>query len=293
MDSPPQANDRRAGLKTDEGWLTSRDGLRLFRGSTSPADAAAVKAHLALVHGYGEHLGRYRETMDRLGQAGYAVHGIDLRGHGKSSGIRAHVDAFGDYLADVDLLFAHVRGQAEGKKVFVLGHSLGGLILARWLVNRPEGVAGAVLSSPFMGLAFQPPRLKEMAAGLLDRLAPHLHIDSGLQVEQLTRDEAIRKATAADPLYQKVTTPRWFSQSRAAQRETLERASEITVPCLLLVGEADPIARPASGQELFSRLGSADKVLKTYDGFLHEVLNEIGRDRAFEDLGSFLDRLLG
>jgi len=292
----PRPTDANSPHEIDEGWLDAHDGLRLYRRSFTPADAEATKAHVLIVHGYGEHLGRYRETMERLGRAGYATHAYDYRGHGKSGGVRAHVEAFGHYLADLDLAFAFARDRAQkdgAKKVFLLGHSLGGLITARWLLGRTEGVAGAILSSPFMALAFEPARIKTMAASLLDVLAPRFRLSNELKYEQLTRDEAIRKATRADPLYQKVTTPRWFKQTGAAQAETLTRAKEITVPCLVLVGEADPIASPAAAKKLFAGLGSARKTLKAYDGFLHEVLNEVGRDAAFADIVAFIDHIIG
>ncbi|HEY3449407.1 MAG TPA: alpha/beta hydrolase [Myxococcales bacterium] len=275
----------------DEGSLAARDGLRLYRKSLSPAGPA--KAHVAVVHGYGEHLGRYQEAMERLCRAGYAAHACDFRGHGKSEGHRAHVDDFAQYLSDLDVLVEHVRGKAGSQKILLLGHSLGGLILARWLVGKSEGLAGAVLCSPFMDLGFQPPKIKLMAAGLLSAVAPRLHMANELAYEQLTHDEAIQKATAADPMYLHVTTARWFKETTAAQRATLAAAGQILVPALVLIGEADTIALPAAGRRLFEALGSADKTLKTYDGFRHEVLNEVGRDRVFEDVVAFLDKHLG
>jgi len=276
----------------DEGFLTSRDGLRLYRRSLVPRDPDKVRAHVALVHGYGEHIGRYRETMERLANAGFAAHGIDYRGHGQSDGVRAHVDLFADYLADIDVLVGHARGRAEKKKLFVLGHSLGGLILATWALGRKEGVAGVVLCSPFMDLAFQPPQVKLMAAQVLQRLAPRLHMGNELNVDDLTHDPEIRRATKADPLYQHVTTAGWFQQIRLTQDDTLKRAGELGLPCLVLVGEADPIAAPAAGRRLFAALGSTDKTLKTYEGFLHELLNETDRDRVFVDLLGWLDKRL-
>ncbi len=291
MDAQPNAEGS-AGFVVDEGWLTARDGLRLYRRSLAPAGAA--RAHVAVVHGYAEHLGRYQETMERLCHAGYAAHAFDYRGHGRSEGVRAHVDDFAHYLSDLDALVEHARQKAGAQQpLFVLGHSLGGLIVARWLMGKSEGLAGAVLSSPFMDLGFRPPRWKVTASGLLSALAPRLHLANELAYEQLTHDVAIQQATAADPLYQHVTTARWFTQATAAQRETLQRAREIVVPALVLVGEEDTIALPAAAKRLFAGLGSADKTLKTYDGFRHEVLNEVGRERVFEDVSAFLDGRLG
>ncbi len=268
----------------EEGFLTSRDGLRLYQRSLQPVDP---KAHVAVVHGYGEHCGRYQEVMQKLSAAGFATHAFDYRGHGRSDGVRAHVDDFAHYLADVDVLVEHARAKAAGKKLFVLGHSLGGLILSNWLLGRRDGVAGAVLSSPFMGLAFAPPAIKTAAAQVLTVLLPRLHMSNGLQYEQLTRDRAIQDATRQDPLYQKVTTPRWFTEASRAQKTALDRAGEISLPCLMLLGEADPIASPAAGRRLFAGIGSKDKTLKAYPGFLHEVLNEVGREEVQAEVVSW------
>ncbi|MGC4116446.1 MAG: alpha/beta hydrolase [Myxococcales bacterium] len=291
MDARPTNEEAGAPFTVDEGTLTARDGLRLYRKSLVPSGTA--KAHVAVVHGYGEHLGRYRETMERLGRAGYAAHAFDYRGHGKSEGHRAHVDDFAHYLSDLDVLVEHVRSKAGAQKIFVLGHSLGGLIVSRWLMGKSEGLAGAVVSSPFMALGFEPPKLKLMAAGLLSRALPKLHMANELGYDQLTHDEAIQKATAADPMYLHVTTARWFVETTGAQQATLAGARQITVPILELIGTADTIAQPASGRRLFDALGSADKTLKVYEGFRHEVLNEVGRDQVFADLVAFLDKHLG
>lgn len=276
-----------AALAADEGFLTARDGLKLYRKSVLPT--AAPKAHVAVVHGYGEHLGRYQEAMERLARAGYAAHAFDHRGHGRSEGHRAHVDDFALYLMDLDVLVEHVRQKAGAQPLFVLGHSLGGLIVSRWLLGKSQGLAGAVVVSPFMDLGFSPPKIKVMAAGLLSAVAPRLHMANELAYDQLTHDEAIQKATAADPMYLHVTTARWFVQTTAAQKETQARAKELTVPVLMALGTEDTIALPAAGRRLFEGLGSVDKTLKAYDGFRHEVLNEVGRDRPFADLVAFLD----
>lgn len=277
-------------LVLDEGAVDSRDGTRLYRRSVRPREASQVRAHVAVLHGYGEHCGRYRETMERLAGAGYAAHAIDLRGHGRSPGVRAHVDSFSEYLDDLDALHGFVALQSLEKKAFALGHSMGGLILARWLEERREGLAGAVFTSPFIGIAFEPPRFKLLAAKVLNRVAPRLHLGNELQYEQLTRDVEIQRVTALDPMYQRVTTARWFYETSRAQAEVLERASAIGLPCLVLIGEADPIAAPTLGRRLFAGIGAADKTLRTYDGFRHEVLNEMGRERVQADVLSWLDR---
>jgi alpha-beta hydrolase superfamily lysophospholipase len=226
--------------------------------------------------------------MERLAKTGFAAHGMDYRGHGQADGVRAHVDAFAEYVGDLEALLEHVRVRAEGKKIFVLGHSLGGLIVAQWALGKKDTVAGVILCSPFMGLAFEPPQAKLLAAKVLERLAPRLHLGNELNVDELTHDPEIRRATKADPLYQHVTTAGWFRAVSGAQQDSLRRAGELTLPCLVLLGEADPIALPAAGRRLFGAIGATDKTLKTYEGFFHEILNETEREKVFQDLIGWL-----
>ena len=274
------------GTQTEEGYFSARDGLRLFWHSDK---AASPAAHVAVVHGYAEHLGRYSELVRALNDAGYSVHLFDCRGHGQSGGKRAHVDAFEEYLSDLELFLARVHEQANGAPVFLLGHSHGGLIAARYLLDKPEAVRGAVFSSPYFRLKLQVPALKLMAGKLMARILPSLPMKNELKAEQLTRDVAIQNATRADPLYQQIATPGWFTASTAAQEIVLQRATEFVTPFLLLQGGADPIADPAAGREFFEHATSKDKQQKQYDGLLHELFHEPERAMVFKDLVGWLD----
>lgn len=272
--------------RVDEGFFSARDGIRLFW-HTERAPAAA--GHVAVVHGYAEHLGRHSEIMRALVAGGYTAHLLDCRGHGQSGGKRAYVDAFDEYLADLDLFLARVKEQAGASPVFLLGHSQGGLIAARYMLDRPDAVRGVVLASPFFRLKLQVSPVKVAAAKLLSRLLPGLPMKNELKPEQLTRDVRIQTATRADPLYQQIATPRWFTESKAAQETVLRRATEFVTPFLLLFGGADPIADPNAGREFFEHATSKDKQHKQYDGFLHELFHEPERDMVFRDVVGWLD----
>jgi lysophospholipase len=278
------------GSLTEEGYFSARDGLRLF---WHTARAASPTAHVALVHGYAEHLGRYVEITRALVGAGYTVHLIDCRGHGQSGGKRAHVDKFEDYLSDLELFLARIHEEARGLPVFMLGHSHGGLIAARYLLDKPDAVRGAVLSSPYLRLKLQVPALKLMAGKLMARVLPSLPMKNELKAEQLTRDVAIQNATKADPLYQQIATPGWFTASNAAQETVLRRATEFVTPFLMLFGGADPIADPVAGREFFDHATSKDKQHKQYDGLLHELFHEPERDLVFKDVVGWLDERAG
>jgi alpha-beta hydrolase superfamily lysophospholipase len=138
-----------AEIRRDEGIFPAKDATKIFWVSAIPAEA---RAHLVLVHGYAEHIGRYGHVMDDFASHGLAVHGFDCRGHGKSEGQRGHVKQFAHYLDDLDLVLERVRVAAGDKKVFLLGHSHGALIATKHALTRHPNAAGLILSSPYFRL---------------------------------------------------------------------------------------------------------------------------------------------
>lgn len=275
-----------AETRIEEGYFSARDGVRLFWHS---ARVASPAAHVLVLHGYAEHLGRYGEICRALTDAGYSVHLVDCRGHGQSGGKRAHVDDFARYLSDLELFLARVREQAHGAPVFLLGHSHGALIGARYLLDRPDAVRGAVLASPYFRLKMRVSPLKILAGKLVARVLPSLPMKNEIKPEELTRDAAIQAQTRADPLYQRIATPGWFNQSSAAQEAVLRRATEFVTPFLLLTGGGDSIADSAASREFFEHATSKDKQHKDYDGLLHELFHEPERETVFRDVVGWLD----
>lgn len=276
-----------------DGFFPARDNLRLYWQAWVPVERRAV---VGLIHGYGEHSGRYVPLVERLAARGFEVQAVDYRGHGQADGRRGHVDRFADYLDDVDRFVARLREGAGDRPIFLLGHSLGGLILARWLLESGgDDLAGVVFASPYLQLAFRPPWWKLAASKTVGRLIPWLPVDNGLTSDQLTRDPAMQQLVDRDPLYNRQTTPRWFDEATAAQAEVRARAGEIRLPALVLVPEADPIASPATGEAFAAALGSGDKTLRRFPGARHELFNEIPetREQATADLLSWLEARSG
>ncbi len=270
----------------EEGFLKSRDHLRLFWQSYTPP---AARATVAVLHGYGDHSGRYAGLTRALCAAGLEVALVDFRGHGQSDGRRAHVDAFGDYLDDLDAFLGKVRAGAGARPLFVAGHSQGGLVATLWAITRGkggDGVRGFVLSSPYFRLALTPPFYKVAAARLFERVLPWLPMQTGLRMRDLTSDPEMQTWTAHDRLYGRVATPRWFGEFQKAQTEVLRRAGEFRAPLLVLAAGADVIADPRVAEEFASRAGSADKTFLRLEGMMHEIWNEQDRDRP---LGQAVD----
>jgi lysophospholipase len=274
----------------DEGFFSAKDKLQLFWVSDLPD--GPPRAHLALVHGYGDHSGRYRPLIDALVADGYAVHSFDYRGHGRAGGRRGHADRWPLFVDDLEVFWARVRRAAGGEKTFLFAHSHGGLMALHWLTRDVQGLSGLVLSAPYLRLALTPPALKVVAARLVGPLLPWLPIKSGLKAADLTRDEAIQASTLADPLYLDIATPGWFVESSRAQVQALATGPALQVPLLMLCGEKDGVASTVASRAFFESVASADKTYKEYVGMRHEPMNEVGRDEVFRDISGWISKHL-
>jgi acylglycerol lipase len=275
-----------------ESTLQTSDGLALIGEHHPRPDCRAV---VVIVHGYAEHAGRYAGLVAALGEAGYECHLLDLRGHGRSGGIRGYVHQFSDYFDDLDRFLERVRtvrsedrGSPAVPRV-LLGHSLGGLISLGYVLRRPDAFDLLAVSSPFLRPAMEVPALKAGAARLSSYLLPTHLTKSDLDSRWLSHDQAVVEAYDRDPLVFKTLSPRWFFATQSAQQDVFERAGAIRLPALFLLGDADRIASPERSREVFARLGSADKSLVVYPGFFHEVFNEVERARVAGDLLAWLD----
>ncbi len=278
--------------------LVAADGVRLFRQRWLPDGGAT--AVVAVAHGYGEHGGRYDELAAALVPAGIAVEVYDLRGHGRSPGRRGHVDRFERYLDDTRRFLAGAAEDHDGLPLFLLGHSFGGLVAALMAEEpwreRPSapGSAGApaprgvILSSPFLELTEPPSRPKLAGARLLSLLAPARDIGNTLVTSDLSHDRDVVRTYETDPLNHHTATARWAVETLAAQRRALDGAARLRLPLLVVYGSEDAIASPTATRALFERAGSPDKTCRCYEGYYHELFNEVGRERPLADLVTWL-----
>jgi alpha-beta hydrolase superfamily lysophospholipase len=270
----------------DEGFFSSKDGTRLFYRSLTP-DGPAL-AQVAIVHGLGDHSGRYLEVMASLVQRGLSTIALDYRGHGKADGRRTDCLRWDDYLDDLEAFWRKAVAEAKGLPTFVLAHSHGGLMATHWAALKPSGLAGLLLSAPFYGLAFTPPAVKLFAARLIKGLLPTLPLSAELTPAMLTRDPGWQKATADDPLYVSTLTPRTFFEIQAAQARLDGLGPTITVPVWLGAGSADPVVSTPRSTAFFLTLGSTDTTRKEYRDFRHEILNEVGREQVVDDIAQWI-----
>src|SRR5512145_362807 len=198
-----------------EGFLHARDHQRLFWQRYVPR---SPRATVIVLHGGGDHSGRYPALVSALVREGFEAALVDLRGHGQSDGRRWHIDAWGDYLSDFEVFHAQLQREEPARQRFVVAHSQGALVAALWGIGRERDVAGFVLSSPFFGLALRPPVLKVFGARIVGTAIPWLPVATGIDFADLTSDEELQGWTARDHLYGRTTTPRWFVESGRAQQ---------------------------------------------------------------------------
>lgn len=273
----------------EDGEFTGQGGLRLYRQVWLPDDEP--KAAVVLAHGYGEHSGRYGNLVERLVPHGYAVHALDHRGHGRSEGPRGHVGRFAELVADLHALRVRVEEAHRGKPVFVLGHSLGGLITVRYLLGHSAGLAGAVLSSPALALAEEPSRFLQGLGRMLSAIAPRTSFQGNVRPELLSRDPEVGRRYAADPLVHRRASARFFQELTWAMRNADERAPEIMLPILILQAGSDGLVRAEATRRFAERVGSTLKEVHVYPELFHEIFNELepDRGRVLDDLERWLD----
>lgn len=276
--------------RNQEAFIAAVDGLRLFRRLWLPEGQPA--GTVALVHGFAEHSGRYGHLADLLCSMNFSFATFDLRGHGQSDGKRAHVDRFEDYLLDIDSFLEQLPEHLP-QPVWLLGHSLGGLIATRYVQSRNNRVAGLILSSPFLGFAIKVPGYKAIAGRLLSGVIPALTMKTGLDPAVLSHDEEVVRKYRDDPLVNRVASARWFTETTEAQRKALEDAPSLSMPLLVLQAGDDKLSSVEVTRLLFERAGSEDKDIEIYPGMYHEVFNETERQKPMSRLAEWLEKHAG
>lgn len=256
-----------------QGWLPDED----------------VKAVLLVIHGLGEHSGRYMNVVDHFVPLGYAVYGLDHIGHGKSEGMREFVDQFDDFTDTLTIFYRLVTEWQADKPIFILGHSMGGLITSYYLLDHQSDFKGAVISAPTVTVGDSVSQVTITMSKVLSRLAPKMGL-LALEVDDLSRDPEVVQAYINDPLvFHGKTTARLGAELLSAMLRVTAEASNITLPIIIVQGAEDSLVDPSGAQMLYDLASSKDKTLKIYDGLYHEVFNEPERDMVLKDVENWLE----
>ena len=278
-------------MKHQEGFLKGVRDAKIYFQSWLPE--SEPKAVLLIVHGVAEHSGRYLNVVNHFVPLGYAVYGIDHLGHGKSEGIRVYVEHFDDYTNTLKIYFDRIRGWQSDRPIFLVGHSMGGLISAVYLLDHQAELAGAVLSGPAVKVPSNISPAFLLLGKMLSALVPRFGL-LGLNVKGVSRDPAVVQAYISDPLvHTGKTTARLAAEMVKAMQTVSGQAARITLPIIILQGSADKVIDPAGAQMLYGAVSSSDKEIRVYDGFYHEVFNEPEHDKVLRDVEIWLEAHLG
>jgi alpha-beta hydrolase superfamily lysophospholipase len=269
-------------IPAQTGVEDGRGGIRIFFRWQPVEDARAVAV---IIHGFADHSGRYGHVFEALAAAGIATLAIDKRGHGRSTGRRGFINRYEEYVDDVETALNLAEARADGKPLFLLGHSLGGLSVSRYLIDRGgRRLKGAVLSSPALGVALAVPAWKDTLGQVMSKVWPSLAIPAGIEAHQVSRDKDIVAAYAADPLVFTSATARWYTETLASQAWVHARAQTIETPMLVLQAGEDSLVDPEATARFHGNLASDDKAFIRYDGLYHEVMNEPERAQVLGDV---------
>jgi acylglycerol lipase len=265
-----------------DGTFAGVGGVQLYEQSWVPRKEP--RASVVLVHGLKDHSSRYKALAERLAAEGFAVYAFDLRGHGRSEGVRVWVDPFDDYLGDLDIFLGRVRDHGKGRPTFLFGHSMGGAIVTLYTITHHPDVAGIVLS----GAALQTD-VGSGGAKFVAALSPNAGVFN-LDLKQFSRDPAVVSEGLADPLvYQGAAPARTAVGLLDAIGRIQQHMEDVNVPLLAMHGEADKVTPPAGSKQLVDRAGSKDKTLKTYPNLYHDLLHEPERQQVTNDLVKWLN----
>lgn len=252
---------------------TIGDAERIFVRRYSPLVAAPGRV-LVIVHGAGEHSGRYEHFIALALARRWTVVAGDLRGHGQSQGVPTHLDTFDDYLGDLDAIWRHFELTHQPTTLF--GHSMGGLVAARFAQTRPGRVSNLILSSPLLSFGVRVPRLKATLGRVCLLLAPRTRFRTMIPACQITRNEQALLIRDQDPLSNRTVTAGWYFRVLDALLDVWSEAPRLTVPLLVLQGDSDRVVDCEAPLRWLPTVGSPDKSLWLIAGHLHELLNEPG-----------------
>lgn len=263
------------------------DGLKIYAQAWEPE--TAPKAVVCLVHGLGEHGGRYTYVAETLNQGGYAVLASDLRGHGKTEGKRGHAPSFDAFMDDMAILLKNAAQCYSGSPCFLWGHSLGGVLVANYVLRRKPQLEGVVITSAgFLRTSISNQKTKIQFAKIAGKIIPEMSMPTGLDAKKISRDPEVVERYVNDPLVHGVATLAMAKYTIDAIPWACAHASEWTLPVLIMHGDGDAIAF-VSGSEEFANLIKQDCTLKIWPGLWHETHNEPEKEQVLAYALGWLD----
>jgi len=276
-------------LKQSELSWRSYDGINIFGQIWAPPGEA--KGIICLVHGLGEHSSRYAHLANYFLDSGFAVIASDLRGHGKSGGQKGHTPSYDHYCDEIELLIEKSVQLFPETPRFLYGHSMGGLLALYYIIQRQPEIKGAIITSP----ALISPALKSKITGaairILSLITPRFSVPNGIDPTTLSRDSVVGKTYLNDPLVHDKISARNLKEMLRTPKFIRKYSSEIKIPLLIMHGTADKITSIKGSEEL-AQIITTNCTYKPWDGYRHELHNELEKDQVYQYLVNWLNETM-
>jgi alpha-beta hydrolase superfamily lysophospholipase len=283
-------SDRIASRK--EGRFQGVGGLDLYYQSWHPDGKA--RAILAIVHGLGGHSDLYSNVIQHLIPKQYAIYALDLRGHGRSPGQQGYINAWSEFREDLGAFLQLIQTQNPGCPIFILGHSLGGVIVLDYILRHPQQASvlqGAIALAPTLGKVGISP-IRVLLGKMLSRVWPRFTLNTGIDISAGSRDPQVLAAIAQDTLRHTLGTARLATEFFATVDWINAKAGDWQLPLLILHGDADRVALPAGSDNFYQRVNCKDKLRIEYPGAYHEIQRDLNYPEVMADLENWLERHL-
>lgn len=280
-------NDSLPAVEHRDGTFPSFDGLRLYYQAWLPTGSPR-QAVLVNLHGLGDHSGLYPNLGSYFPARGVPVYAYDMRGNGRSPGQRAYLRRWHEYRGDLDAFLGRVREWEGGLPLFLLGNSLGGLVVLEYALQHPAGLAGVIAAAPPLGQLGVPPVLMTLGR-LLSRFFPRFSLNVGMDLSGLARDPSVVEAVLADPHFHRRGTARLSTEVTAAIARVQDGAANFSVPLLILHGSDDRMVPPDGSRRFFAQVRYPDREFHEYPGAYHGLFADFNHGEVLHDLEQWID----
>ena len=272
-----------------EHYLKLKDDVELYYSFQVPKNPKAI---ILIVHGFAEHMRRYDYVVEKFVSHNYGVYRFDLRAHGKSKSELGHINDFNDFVEDTDQMVDLIKKDNDGTPLFILGHSMGGLITALYGIEYGNKLNGQIFSGAALNTLPSAKGLTGIVMGIGASIFPKIQIKNPIN-EDLCTLKQVYEDYINDPLILKKASFKFYNEFLITGVEKLKtNIKDYTLPCLLTHGGGDKISPSKNSQDFYNNISSTDKEIIIYDGLYHEILNENEKDKVLEDMVQWLDTRL-
>lgn len=250
----------------------------------------SIKAIIVIIHGMGEHSGRYAHVAQKLTENQFGVIAFDHFGHGKTKGKRGHNPGYEHVLESISMLIDKANDFFESKPIFLYGHSMGGNATINFTLRKKHQLSGLIATSPFLKLAFQPPKWKLSLGKIMQKIAPSITLGNEIETQNISRDKIEVQKYINDPLVHDKISPNYSLTFIDSGQWAIENASLLKTPTLLLHGTSDKIIDYKGTKEFADNTNHA--TIKLYDGGYHELHNDLCKEEMLNSIIDWLDKQL-